>query len=346
MPQSLSRRAGTAYVHRVGQRVLVAERHQAGHRPVKSGGSARREQSAPRVLDVSAVTQLQRQVGNLAVAGLIVQRDKKRGRKAPAKVGGGHQQLWVIRDKSIGLGGQLVADLAAFKSRVMATADADGWTLVLAIHGSEDRLGAQAPPNWQQNAVFYDKSDIEALFGGDKAFVTWRDKYGPTALALVSCQVSAPFEDALIKNLTRTGDNGGRQPKRGLGEGCKPMTTALSLGGVPSSKARFDRLTASGRETALDELDVLNQKWGYYGAPPVPRDLIAHYYYNESPKGEWVKVEVGIADTSTHQLKPSGIPFWNRTFGPEASKFRRHCSQGIGTLRQHKTTAPPVADEE
>ena len=41
------------------------------------------------------------------------------------KVGGGQQQLWVIRDKTIALGGRLVADLAAFKKSVMATADAD-----------------------------------------------------------------------------------------------------------------------------------------------------------------------------------------------------------------------------
>ena len=65
----------------------------------------------------------------------------------------------------------------------MTTADADGWTLVLAIHGSEDRLGAQAPPDWQKNAVFYDKSDVEALFANDKAFVAWRDKFGPTGLS-------------------------------------------------------------------------------------------------------------------------------------------------------------------
>ena len=118
------------------------------------------------MLDAEAVEHLQREAGNRAVAGLIVQRDDKArgGPKTPVKVGGGQQQLWVVRDKTIALGGRLVADLAAFKKSVMTTADADGWTLVLAIHGSEDRLGAQAPPDWQKNAVFYDKSDIEALF--------------------------------------------------------------------------------------------------------------------------------------------------------------------------------------
>ena len=301
----------------------------------------------PHVLDAEAVEHLQREAGNRAVAGLIVQRDDKArgGPKTPVKVGGGQQQLWVVRDKTIALGGRLVADLAAFKKSVMATADADGWTLVLAIHGSEDRLGAQAPPDWQKNAVFYDKSDIEALFANDKAFVAWRDKFGPTGLSLVSCQVSAPFEDALLKSLTRPGDKG-RQSKRGLGEGCKPMTRSQAGGSMPASKAAFDKLDAPKREAALDELDVLNKKWGYYGAPPVPRDLLAHYYYDEEPRGEWVLVEVGATDKSTHTLKGTGIAFWDRTTGPESARFRDLCSQGIGTLREHKATAPPDVDEE
>ena len=316
-----------------------------GRRPPRPSVSPppRRAPSPPHALDADAVGHLQREVGNRAVADLIVQRETKRGQKPPLKVGGGEQQLWVVRDKSIGLGGRLVADLTAFKNQVMTTADADGWTLVLAIHGSEDRLGAQAPPNWQKNAVFYEKSDIEALFANDKAFVAWRDKFGPTGLSLVSCQVSAPFEDALIKSLTRPGDQG-RQPKRGLGEGCKPMSRSQAGGRMPDAKAVFAKLGTSQQDAALDELDKVNQKWGYYGAPPVARDMLAHYYYDEEPRGEWVIVEVGAEDGGT--LKPTGVAFWNRTFGPDASKFRRLCSQGIGTLREHKATAPPDVDEE
>ena len=81
---------------------------------------------------------------------------------------------------------------------------------------------------------------------------------------------------------------------------------------MPASKAAFDKLDAPKRDAALDELDKLNKKWGYYGAPPVPRDLLAHYYYDEEPRGEWVIVEVGATDTS-HTLKRTGIAFWDRT---------------------------------
>jgi hypothetical protein len=49
-------------------------------------------------------------------------------------------QVYVVRDKAIGVGGELVPDLAAFKKKVMSTAVGNDWMLVLAIHGSEDRL--------------------------------------------------------------------------------------------------------------------------------------------------------------------------------------------------------------
>jgi hypothetical protein len=40
---------------------------------------------------------------------------------------------------------------------------------MLSIHGSGDRLAAQAPPDWTLNAKFYDTAEIKQLFG-DKAF--------------------------------------------------------------------------------------------------------------------------------------------------------------------------------
>lgn len=317
-------------------------------------------------LDPITVARLQGTVGNQAVlalrrgtpvagrpqpvvgleAGVVFQRDKAEGKGSPAKrtTGGGQQQLWVVRDRTIGLGGGvLVSDLADFKSRVMGTSDKDGWTLVLAIHGSEDRLGAQAPPDWQKNAMFYRAGDIEALFGKDEAFAKWRDEFGPTQLSLVSCQVSASFEKTLITNLTRPGDKGVRQQGRGLGEGCKPASKAWAIGEAPKTRRQYDKLDDTRKQKALDKLGELNQKWGYYGAPPVPDDQLVHYYYDEDPKGEWVTVEVQV-DNGKHELKPTGIPYWNRTFGPYAARFRQLCTQGVGTLKERESKAPTVAD--
>ena len=245
----------------------------------------------------------------------------------------------MVRDSKIALGGRLVADLAAFKKQVMTTADADGWTLVLAIHGSEDRLGAQAPPDWQKNAVFYDKSDVEALFA-DKAFVAWREKFGPTALSLVSCQVSAPFEDVLLKSLTRRATRGGSQawPGRRMqadDEVAGWRQHAGHQGGV--RQARHDK-----RESALDELDELNKKWGYYGAPPVPRDLLAHYYYLEEPKGEWVLVEVGATDRSGKLKRPgsrSGTARPGPSPGGSAACAARASARCASTGRSRRPTS-------
>jgi hypothetical protein len=39
-------------------------------------------------------------------------------------------------------------------------------------------------PDWQLNAVFYDGPAIKQLFG-DKAFIDWRDNYGPQRVMLV-----------------------------------------------------------------------------------------------------------------------------------------------------------------
>jgi hypothetical protein len=266
--------------------------------------------------------------------------------KPPAPATGPSQQLYAVRDKGLQLGGVLVQDLEEFKRKVMSTKIETDWTLVLAIHGSEDRLGAQAPPDWQKDAKFYEAAKIEQLFNKDKDFVKWRDRYGPTGLSLVACQVSASFEGTLIANLTRAGAGHQRQPARGLGAGCKPIATAQKLLDAPATRAGFDKLPATKRQSIIEKLEALNTKWGYYGAPPVPEDQILHYYYDEEPNGEWVQVEVMVGkEHDVAKLRKTGIPFWNRTFGPDAAEFRKLCSQGVGELkREHTPAVPPVKD--
>jgi hypothetical protein len=188
---------------------------------------------------------------------------EEKDKPAPAEAKGPKQQVYVVRDKGLQLGGTLVSDLMEFKRKVMATKIGADWTLVLSMHGSEDRLGAQAPPDWQKNAIFYKASDIEKLFDGDKDFVTWRDQFGPTFLSLVSCQVSASFEGTLISNLTRSSPGSKRQEKRGLGEGCKPIATAQTLTAAPKTRAEFDKLPQDKQNAIRKQLNGLNKKWGY-----------------------------------------------------------------------------------
>jgi hypothetical protein len=277
----------------------------------------------------------------------VAQRDPDEKKDKAAKSTGQRQQVYIIRDKGLAVGtGNLVHDLEEFKTRVMATKITSDWTLVLSIHGSEELLGAQSPPDWKKNATFYKAADIEKLFNDDKAFVKWRNQFGPNRLSMVSCQISKDFEGTLISNLTRAGADKKRQPARGLGEGCKPMATAFSLNAAPKTRAEFDKLKDSKKNSIRAELQKLNEEWGYYGADPVPESLVIDYYYDEDPKAAWVKVEVTVGrGHSFDELEKTGIPFWNRTTGDKSGEFRDKCTQGAAKLREHKPAVPEVGDE-
>ncbi len=263
-----------------------------------------------------------------------------------------YMQLYVVRDSSIGLGGgHLVTDLAAFKTDVMRLQNTGAWTLVLAIHGSLDRIAAQAPPNWQQNAVFYTATEINALFNADPTWVQWRDTYGPSNLSLASCQVSAAFEGVMINNLTRHVTRAGSsttapsQSARGLGTHCKPLSASQSYeypsGTVIRTRQQYQRLSASAKSDMDTALSDLNNKYGYYGAPPVPNSQIIDYYFDVDPHGAWAIVTVGI--DQGENVSDTDIPFWNRTTGARSSEFRQLCDQGVGTLsRPHTPRVPSV----
>lgn len=242
-----------------------------------------------------------------------------------------HVVAYTIRDAGIGLGGSVVADLSEFKQRVMARRVETSWTLILAIHGSEQRVAAQEPPNWQENAVFYRAEDIEQLFNGDAAWTAWRDQFGPTQMTLIGCQVSVDLERTIINNITR-GVGGRRQTASGLGTGCVPLSRSRTFSGMRGEALR-------------DELLALNDTYGYYGSPPVPDDEVMTYYRDEVPRNAWVIVEVGQKIGDSHdEPHNTGIPFWNRTRGSNGTAFRSICNQGVGGLRERQTRVPPSAD--
>lgn len=256
------------------------------------------------------------------------------------------QYLFVVRDTRLNLGGgTMVKDLEELKSKLKALKPNGDWTLVLAVHGSEERLGAQSPPDWQKDAEFYKAADIEKLFNADKEFVAWRTKYGPTALSLVACQVSKSFEGTLINNLTRAPKGASRQESRGLGKGCKPIASTKTFDDAPATKAEFLKMPVAKQNDLLEQMETLNDEWGYYGAPPVPASQLLHYYYDEAPKRAWVVVEVMVG--TGHEVKdltPTGIPYWNRTVGDKAAEFRRVCDQGAAPMRGHTPAVPDVPE--
>jgi hypothetical protein len=259
------------------------------------------------------------------------------------------QQLYVVRDSSIGAGGgKLVTDLAVLKSDVMKLRNTGTWTLVLAIHGSLDRIAAQAPPDWQRNAVFYEATDINILFNGDSAWVQWRDTYGPSHLVLTSCQVSAKLEGTMINNFTRHVSRPGSsttapiQSAVGLGTHCKPVTYSMAfefpVGTAITTRKQYQRLSGSAKGDMEIALSDLNSKYGYYGASPVANSHILDYYFDVDPRGSWTIVTVGIDQGDT--ISDTDIPFWNRTTGPRAAEFLRFCDQGIGIIRPQTPRSP------
>ena len=236
---------------------------------------------------------------------------------------------YVVRDSSIGVGGTLVSDLGAFKNNVMTRQEAGPWSLMLSIHGSGDRLAAQAPPNWLQNVTYYSSADITTLFG-DKAFVDWRDKFGPSRVVLIACQVSRAFEQIIANALTRGGQG---ISAGGLGPGCKPIATKQAISWALSDTAKetpyttrtqYNKLSPADKEGFEGEIRKLNQKWGYFGAPPVQDSDLLRYYFDEEPKGYWVSVEVNKQDDPKDhdKLRPLGVAYHNRW---ASSIFMREC---------------------
>ncbi len=237
----------------------------------------------------------------------------------------------------------LVDDLAAAKQVMMRGRNPGAWTLVISIHGSQDRLGAQAPPDWQRNAVFYGDASIVALFSGDPEFVRWRNRYGPEHLVMNACQVSAGFERTLISNLTRPPAAGERaQGAPGLGEGCRPLTTTLQLtydNALVTTRRQWNGIPAADRANLESDLRNLNSEFGYFGRSPVPAADVFRYYFDVAPQGGWPKVVVGVGAHDSE--RSTNIPFWNRATGPRSGEFHRLCDRGVGRLRGRTGAAPP-----
>jgi len=278
---------------------------------------------------------------------LAVQRDKKEGGEEKKDVASSGQVKpdpgtayfhIVVRDSGLDLGGGvLVSDLAVAKATLMNRKVDKPWTLVLAIHASQNRLGAQSPPDWQKNAIFYDDSDIKKLFGSDAAFTTWRDQYGPNRVVLYGCQVTAAFEQTIADNLAR----GGKAPSAsGLGEGCKPQATTVTFG--VGSRGAYDSLAEGDRGKVLAQVREANKTWGYYGGPPVPDDQVLDYLFKGPKTGSWPKVEVLVKQGDKDVSANPPIPYWNRLSN---STFLRLCTKAVGNLREHHPQAPTLRDE-
>jgi hypothetical protein len=72
-------------------------------------------------------------------------------------------RIFGVRDPELAFGSHLVPDLTEFKREIMVTKTTEDWTLVLAIHASQNRLAAQIPgrPN---HDIYYKEQKIDFIF--------------------------------------------------------------------------------------------------------------------------------------------------------------------------------------
>jgi hypothetical protein len=299
--------------------------------------------------------QLQSLTGNGALAGTVqrccgkadcscgadVQKQAiQRAPGAAAQSAPGGVKYYVIRDAAIALGGATpLTDLAALKATLLKTTESGDWTLTVAIHGSQDRLGAQIPGDANDKPTFYSAADLTSLFSGSD-WDTWKKSYGPGRLVLLGCQVTQPLEAAFTNAVIKPGG----AAALGLGAGCKPLTreeipvVKLSTWSDPASvptKADYDQLTKAEKADFVDQVDTkYNQVWGFLGGPPVPKAKIVDYLFvgvGNSP-GYWPMVEVATVPKNDVHAAPTrtGIPFYNRRSN---TKFNMTCnafSSGLG----------------
>ena len=313
-----------------GQRLLA---HELAHTLQQDcGAQALQRQDKPKVVDDK------RDKGDVKKDETVEKKEEKKDEPAKPDPATAYYHI-VVRDPAIDLGGgMLVNDLAAAKATLMQRKIDKPWTLVLSIHASENRLGAQIPDSPQKTDVFYDANDVSKLFGGDSAFVKWRDQYGPTNFALYGCQVTKSFEQTIADNLVR----GGKAPSAaGLGEGCKPSSVAAIFYDAKDkevkSRAQYDKLPDSEKESILNLAKGVNSKWGYYGGPPVPDGEVLDYLFKGPKPGRWPRVEVIVKKGDDYVSANPPIPYWNRSSNHQ---YLQTCTKAVGTLREHKPVAP------
>ncbi len=239
-------------------------------------------------------------------------------------------EYFVVGDRGLNSGGgTFISSLSQIRASLMRITEQRPWTLVISIHGSEDRICDLARPD-NPGQQCYNIRRIQDIFGDDQ-FSSWRQNNGPSRVVLNACQVSIGLERAIINALTRPQSG---QSAQGLGEGCRPSTRMITVNNI-HTRRQYDRLSDPDKQSFLDDLRTLNSTWGYFGAPPVPEDQILNYYFDVVPRGEWVIVRVSKDRVDTE------IPFYNRGNNIE---FDRLCGRGIAPLREHVPSAPTVTD--
>lgn len=254
---------------------------------------------------------------------------------------------FVVGDKKLNSGnGIYVKSLEEMKESLINIKQASEWRLVISIHGAEDVIAIQGGSLKKRDVEgVYDAKKISKLFNDDNNFKEWREAYGPTWTTLNACQVHKAFEAVVLKAFNKPSAT---QSAQGLGNNCRPRTQIMQVmdkNGNPITTR--DQMKGWKDDDQLDEfnkaLKSLNDKYGYFGGPPVPDTLLHRYYFDEAPKGGWPKVTVTVGRGAEGDI---GINFYNRATTPENNrKLLDNCPVHMGPILRSRTSAvPPIGD--
>ena len=245
---------------------------------------------------------------------------------------------FVVGDSKLNSGNGIhVKDLEDLKASLMKKKIENDWQLVISIHGAEDVIATEGGfLKNRQAAGAYEADDIKALFSDDEAFKKWREKYGPAWTTLNACQVHKPFEAVILSAFNKPRST---QNAQGLGAGCRPLTEVQQYFRAGSktpvtTRAHWSKLSRKEQAEMIQILAELNEKFGYFGGPPVDKSLLLDYYFDEEPKGGWPVVTV------SHNRADTGFSFYNRT--QNAQFLSEKCTEHRGPMRGHKAAVPPA----
>jgi hypothetical protein len=205
----------------------------------------------------------------------------------------------VTQDEDLKIGGAPTHEsLEGLKNALMKNRKKDDsqWALWVQMHGWEDVLAyrVDCQPDNDDNPCLT-ISDLHAIFLTDQKWLEWRKKYGPWKVVFLSCFLTDDMASAVEEIFLRPG-----APRTAVGKSLECHTEILD---IPinigdrnthiKTRKQYNSLSIENKRVFMDLLHNL-KKVGYcdIDTRKMADQELLHYYFNEDPKGLWLKCTV------------------------------------------------------
>jgi hypothetical protein len=238
------------------------------------------------------------------------------------------------------VGGIVHDDLEKFMESIMRRREKDSshWTLWFAMHGWEDVVAYDEVCTITKDCLTKDR--LARVFSG-KEWETWRSKYGPWKVLLLSCYLTDGAAKALEGLLKRPG-----APSTASGKSTRCDTEiskrsiSLEVKGEeirPKNRKEYKDLSRVDKKVFIEALRKLKPE-GYCSVDTrqMKDEVLLHYYFAEPPEGEWIKC------TITVQLhgKATKVPLYE--YYTPGSPYQAQCHPL--RWRPHIPQLPPLSE--